>query len=430
MFAKIRFGPLLAGWAEAFFITVLFILISFGLHDPLSMKSPFPWIWFAPVLIALHYGIWHAMFSLVLLVASYVYQYPQGLDVIHVQLFLLGGFLLTVICVIYNSVTKKSLNENNGISTYLQKRIQNTAYAYSILLLAYRRLEQSYITKPVTVRTSLNELKQLLAKSEPDAMKSVMERLLNILALNCSLEVAGIFPVTENKLGLEPIATIGVIKTPNPDDSLIKESLETGSITHVSSAEVLKGHLSNYLIVAPLLNQENKMYALLIVEEIPFLGLNEENLDTINLLLQYFTDGKIVKHAEQILQKFPDCPVDFVNELQRLMDLQKNTRNDSSAVAFQIFPGPHQMDYLFRLRQEIRGIDTFWALSKNDVKILIILMPLSFRTFIEGYRKRIDETLMREFKIKLNGNEIHFKSCQFSSFKNSIDLIEDLADIQ
>ena len=400
------------------------------MQDPLSLKSPFPWIWFAPVLIALRYGLWPSQLSILLILFSYLYQDQTPLFTIPLQLFTLGGFLLTIICALFQNSWSRKVKDSDEISNYLQQRIQTIAYAYKVTVLAYKRLEQSYIVKPVTIRSSLGELREMLASNNNSLLNNVAHRFLNLLAVQCSLEIAAIFPVKNNQIIPRAITAIGKIKSPNKNDFLIKECIGNATITYVKAKEMAKGNVSDFLIVAPFVNQENEIYALLIIEEMPFLSLNDENIETINLLLQYFLEGNTVKNAELILKQYPDCPVLFVNELQRLMNLQKNTKQDSVIVAFLFLPHLHQDDYLFRLKQEKRGLDTFWETSLDNKKILCLLMPLTKHAGIESYKIRVNNLLEKEFQITLNNDEIKFKTCLLSSFNNPIDLIQDLLNIK
>ena len=41
------------------------------------MHAPFPWIWFAPVLIALRYGTLQGLFSAILIIATFLIVTPQ-----------------------------------------------------------------------------------------------------------------------------------------------------------------------------------------------------------------------------------------------------------------------------------------------------------------------------------------------------------------
>jgi polysaccharide biosynthesis protein PelD len=418
------------GWLESFVLTALFIVASLRLHNPLFLESAFPWIWFAPVLIGLRYGLGPAIMSIILFLSVYLYDHGEQLNTIPFQLFVLGGFLLTLLCVIYQKSWEKKIRYSEQISNYLQKRIQTTAHAYKTALFAYQHLEHSLISKPVTLRSSLEELRELLAKSHGKLEPEMLSRFLNILASHCGLEAAAIFPVSNKRILTAPIASIGSVKAPSQTNFLIQECMKTQAIAYITTKQVLKEDWDNYLIVAPFLDQDNLVYALLVVQEMPFLKLNRDNLENIELFLNYFTEGNTDKNADLILEKFPDCHVDFANELQRLVKLQKNTKQDSAVSAFFFLDNPHQEEFIFLIKKEIRGIDTYWETSKNDQKILLILMPLSNRLNLESYKNRIDNLLLKKFNIELNGKEILFKSCLISSFKNPIALIEDMLNIK
>lgn len=430
MSVKKRIRKNISVWFESLVITALFIAVSKLLHDPLSLNSAYPWIWFAPVFVALHYGLLPSQFSIILLLCEYLYLDPSRIYDIHLQLFILGGFILTIICATWQNSWLNKIAYSNGISTYLQKRIEAIAYTYKLTSLAYQRLENNYISKPVTVRTSMSELREMLANVNGNSQEAILTRFLNILANTCSLERAAIFPVIKNKVIQEPIASIGIAKTPPQNNFFINECMENGKITFISADEILKGHLSDYLVGAPFINQKNEIYALLLVEEMPFLSLNDENMATMNLLLEYFLEGNLVKNAELIVHQFPGCPVVFANELQRLFDLVKSAKKNSALQSFIILDKTREEDYLFRLKQEIRGLDNWWETSHNGTRILMILMPFTDRAGSESYRMRINTTLFQEFGVHLNQDEIKFRSYQLSSFKTPASLIEAIVTIK
>jgi hypothetical protein len=57
-------------------------------------------------------------------------------------------------------------------------------------------------------------------------------------------------------------------------------------------------------------------------------------------------------------------------------------------------------------------------------------MPLTHRAGVDRYKTRISEILLKEFNIKLYDDEIKFKSCQVSSFRDPVALIEGLKNIK
>lgn len=423
---SIKYGEKVLILIESLIITIIFIVVSKLLNSPLSLTSPYPWIWFAPALIGLHYGLLPSQFSIILLVGEYIYINPEQLYQSDFQLFILGGFVLTLICVVWQSSWSKKIIYSNSISEYLQKRIQTTANAYKLTTLAYQRLENNYIASPTTIRTSMNELRQLLSRSNEENQATILNRFINILAMHCSIERAVIFPVKDNTIIPEPITSIGSITTPDIDNVFIKQCIESAKMIYVRASGLINGEASDYVIGTPLINQNNSIYALLLIEELPFLSLNEENIATINLLVEYFMEGNNVKGAELILDNFPDCPVIFANEYQRLSSLHLKTKKDSSVEVFQFLDKLHQDDYIFRIKQEIRGLDSWWETTFEGVKMLLILMPFTNQASVESYKTRINTILFQEFNIYLNQNEIKLHSYQISSSKSSISLLKEI----
>lgn len=409
-------------WIESLLITGLWVGVSGWLHDPLTLHSPFPWIWFAPVLIALRYGLWPSQLSCLLILGSYDYQIRPSEISLELGLFILGGFLLTLLCAMAQSTAQKKIKESEAISTYLQTRVSTIANAYKVVVLAYQRIEQNYIIKPVTIRTALMNLRELPARSQNE--QPVLDRVLNILAVQCGIEVGGIFPVHHQQLITQPIASIGCMSTPDPKDYMIKECIENGGITYIKAKDLTHRHRSKWLIVAPLMKPDRTIYALLLVESISFLQLSDETIETIHVLLQYYLEGQPLKDAYQIIHEYPCCPVDFANELQRLMTLFQATQQDSAIVAFTVFESPEQQDYVFRLQQEKRGLDSLWEKKDGQQTRLLILMPLTKQAALEGFRLRINNLLENDYQTHLNEGSIRYLSYQLSSFEQPLDLLQ------
>lgn len=425
-----RYANKVSIWIESLIITLIFIVISELLNDPLSLNSPFPWIWLAPVIIALHYGLLPSQLSIIVLLGEYFYVNINCIFDIHLQLFILGGFILTISCATWQSSWSRKITYNTGISQYLQKRIQTIAYAYRLTSLAYQRLENNYIATPVTLRTSMNELRELISKSNKENQATILNRFINILAIHCAIEKAAIFPVKNNKLIPEPITYIGAINIPSPNNYFIEECIDNAKMIYITSEELIKGNLSDYVIGAPLIDQHKQIYALILIEELPFLSLNDENISTMNLLIEYFMEGNTVRGARKILTQFPDCPVVFANELQRLSKLQKKTGKDSAIALFQFLDIVHQDDYIFRLKQEIRGLDSWWETNHDGAKSLLILMPFTNHAAAECYKLRISQILLDELDITLNQKEIKYRSYQISSSTDSLSLIREIFNIK
>lgn len=411
---------------ESIIITIIFIWISHISNDTLSLNSPFPWIWFAPILIAQRYGLWYAMLSTTLILSSAIQENSNILNEIKIQLFILGGFIMTIISSIFHGHWKKINKQNQDVSEYLSQRIQSIAESYECTNIAYKTIMQNYILKPVTIRSSLSELRELIAKQKPELKKLIFERLINILAQQCSLEKTGIFFIENKKLSITPLVSVGNLKPLNPNNPLISNCIEQNVLTYIHPQNISKEQSKDILIVAPLVDYAKNIYALLIIESMPFLKYNFTNIESINILLQYFLDGHTPKPVANFLNKFPTCPVEFANEMYRLLNLYQSTKQDSALIVFYFKESSRQKEFIFRVIKEKRGLDCLWEFNDIGHTILLKIMPLTNLLGINGYKTRINNILESEFNSSLNQTDIQFSAIQISSIDDPLKIIENI----
>ena len=154
--------------------------------------------------------------------------------------------------------------------------------------------------------------------------------------------------------------------------------------------------------------------------------LTNDNLEMVNLLLQYFLGGHAVTGEQDILMQYPDCSIEFANELMRLIHVYKRAKQDSAITVLTFLKHPRQKDYLEHIRQQKRGLDCVWETSHEDKIVLFKLMPMIGYAGIEGYRARINKMLQDDYRIQLNTDSIRFEAIFVSSIKNPVQTIHDL----
>lgn len=421
-------------WLESSILTIVFVVWGYYNNDPLALKGAFPWIWFAPVLVALRYGLWLSQWSIFLILCTFFISSTPANFTISAQLSCLGGFLLTVCCALFQKSWNKKIIRYGEVSEYLQNRIQMIAYSHQVLSLSYECIEQTYISQPTTLRSSLLELRELLGNSDARQATTLYARFLNLLTLQCHIEKAAIFPVEGQKFGDMPWAEVGgTVRPPRADDFLIQECLSRMAIAHVSvkasREEATPEHhrgISDYLVVIPIFDPNQCLIAILVVEAIPFMHLHDENINIMLVLTQYFTSGYLVEKAEDILNLYPCCPVDFANELQRLYAVYQNSLRDSAILVFRCKPHPQQKDYFYCLQQEKRGIDSRWFYRLGEQELLFLLMPMTGRAGVERYKIRINAILQKNFNLTLNEDVLQCVSSQLGEFSGPVPLLQFL----
>lgn len=373
---------------------LLLPLIAIGLgltlnpEDPLWIDASFPWAWFAPVLLALRYGPLAGMGAAGVLLLAWLGLNTGSYDAFP-KLPFLGGLILVMLVGEFSSLWLTRTRRAETVQVYLDQRLEYLTHQYYLLRLSHDRLEQDLISRPMAMRDALKTLRNISASDHDQQQSS--QTLLRLLAQYCQLETASLYPVQDSQLGSTALASIGNAKPLIANDPLIQQMLSNNRLCHVGQTLGTQQQSSHYLIAAPLTGVDGKNYGFLVVEDIPFFSLQEETLQTINLLLGYYTDG-LTMHAlaQPIIAQLPDCPPDFAFEIQRLWHIGETSSVSSIIVALEILPRATQHDMARQIERMKRSLDENWLIEGVDRQILATLMPLSDYSAAEGYLARLE----------------------------------------
>lgn len=385
--------------AETLILPLLFIAIGVWVEpsDPLWTHGNFPWAWLAPAILALRYGPIPGLAAAgVLLLAWLGFQSGGLIQDIFPKINFLGGLILVMLCGEFSSLWMARTRRAEALQHYLDQRLEYLTRQHYLLRLSHDRLEQDLLSRPMAMRDALAALNNDGAEEDdPDKLPGA-SRLLRLLAQYCQIEIASLHVVTDETTDPKAAAHLGNISPLVEDDPLIRHALESGSVAHVARALAEGDNPSHYLVVAPLITFDKQTIGLLLVEHLPFFALNEETLQTLNLLLSYFSDGLARERvAEPIRQHIAQCPLDFAFELQRLVHLQAVSRMRSVIVAL-VFPDHPDFVALLRgITRQKRGLDVIWLQEGTSRHLLATLMPMGGEASAEGYLARIDQWVMQ-----------------------------------
>ncbi len=379
--------------------TLLLPLIAIALgrfwspQDPLWTQAPFPWSWLAPVILALRYGPLAGLGGASVLLLGWLAFHFETLDQFP-QVHFLGGLILVMIVGEFSSLWQARARRSETLQMYLDQRLEHLVRQHYLLRLSHDRLEQELIGRPMSMRDALAALQTL--SSEKTNGEQGAQALLRLLAQYCQLESAAIYPVRDDEPESAPLAGLGSHATLQLQDPLVQQALETRRLCHISQALAAQ-QPSAYLAVAPLLDLAGEVYGLLAVTEMPFFALQTENLQTINLLLGYYTDGLSMQTlARPIVEQLPDCPVPFAFEAQRLAHMHQSTQVSSIVVALECLPRAVEQDVPAQIHRFKRELDEIWEISTPQRTVLAILMPLGNAATAEGYIARLEAWLQQK----------------------------------
>lgn len=399
--------PRLAGWpawAETVLITLLAVFIGrlASPSDPFYLASQYPWPWLAPLLVALRYGALPGVVSSAILFAAWLAWAPGGLDADIPKLYFLGGLLSTMICGEYSGIWRTRVHRTTEINSYLEDRVERITKRLYLMRLSHDRLEQELLTRPVTLRDALTDLRRLIAgKTGTEPMPGAQE-FLEFLSRYCQVEVASLYIVSQNgpdiRLGPQQ-GRLGEPPQLREDDPLYLNACDHGRLAHVQALSDAGHAPTKQLVVAPMLASDKKMIGVLAISNMPFFALNEDNLQTMQVLLSAYADGiSSAKTVLPLLARHPGCPVSFATELVILQRIQRDFGIDSHIAVLIFDLGRDGADMYEHVLRQRRAPDIIWPVeSLNGNNYIINQMPLTGRAAVEGYLVRTETSLKQTF---------------------------------
>ena len=396
-------GPFGKPWAvagETAILPLLAVAIGIWLNplDPLWINASFPWVWFAPVILAMRYGPFPGLGGAAVLLLAWLSFNASGWVVGEFpKLNYLGGLILVMLAGEFSSVWLARARRAEGVQAYLDQRLEYLTHQHYLLRLSHDRLEQDLIGRPMAMRDALASLQSLIREQGAAAASPLpgAQGLLRLLAQYCQLEIATIHAASDGEITAEPVATIGQGQNNgqlDADDPLLREAIEAGTLSHLAAALAAGSSPSTYAIAVPMITFDEQLIGVLAVERVPFFALGEEMLQTLNLLVSYYVDGLDErKLAAEIQSEFPACPDDFAAELQRLWRVRQGSLSSSIITVLEFLPRP-ELDYLaLQIGRQRRALDVSWLIDSPQRKVLVTLMPLAGAAAAEGYIARIEE---------------------------------------
>jgi len=394
-------GSIGGTWVETVVFSSAVILIgryAFP-EDPLLVHTQFPWSWFAPVLLALRYGVLPGIASSSILLAGWYLFQPDPVAAEVPKLYFLGGLLLVMISGEYSGLWRTRLRRLTEVNSYLEDRTERIIKRLYLLRLSHERLEQDMLSRPSTLRDAVGALRKRVASQAGQGPLPGAQNLIEFLGQYCQLEVAAIYATqaAEGAAGTayERVAAIGGPPDLRVDDPLFVHARLRHCLAHIQTTELDKAHPTEHLVVAPIESAQGRHLGMLVITRMPFFAMNEEMLQTIVVLLSVYADG--ITAADQIVPLMaivPGMPVEFAEEFVKLSRLQRDFDSASHIVMLVCFGHPERLDILAQIRRERRLPDIVWVIENFvDCSFFISLMPLAGSAAVDGYLLRMENSL-------------------------------------
>jgi hypothetical protein len=386
-------------------------------QDPLLLMLDFPWVWLVATALALRYGALMGVLAGLMIVLAWelLYRGYQGNGTPGFPVMLMSGGLVQVILAGHvRDVWANLAVRANGINGYLNDHLASLTTAHYLLRVSHDRLERDLFTRPATLRSALEHMREITALStDPEVLHSPFrgaQAALDLIAMICQLGSATLYAVASNGQVVDvSYAEVGTPIPLNRDDPVLKDCLARESLSHLKAVDAEK--LGSYYVAAPIIPVSGELIGVLLVHQIHFMALNHDNMQLMRVLLDYYGDGlEKYQLVGQVHRLLPQCPHGFAAELARISHLKQLYDIDSSLVALS-FPRSGSGDLQFQqVIRQLRSLDMLWTGQNDERQFALFLMPLTEKDGVAGYMNRIEAGLQQTFQATLAEAEIRFYS--------------------
>ena len=412
-------------WLETVLLTLLAAALAFAASpaDPFFVDAQFPWVLFAPALLALRYGVLPGLASVAVL--SMVWAAERGAGLVQPEaptLYFMGALLLTLVCGEFASIWNARLRRVESTYRYARDKLERLTRQHYLLLLSHDRLEQDQLSRPVTLRVALARIRALTASphEESEALPGLTP-MAALLAQFCQLEAAGFYACVASEPETQPRAAIGAARELDPADPMVRHCLEHRALSHVRMDALAGTPGGRYVVVAPVMDREGQLLALFAIEQMPFLALHEETLTALSVLLGYYADSLHISRQARVVQRaLPSCPIEFAAELVRVQRMRSEHEVPSSLVLLRFGGHPDSAAFAQLLRRQLRDLDTVWELPARPGALtplpdLLVLLPLAGAAGAEGALARLERALELRHATGFDGARIRAYDLQIES---------------
>jgi len=299
-------------------------------------------------------------------------------------------------------------------ASYKGIKLEELSRAFYSLKISHDQLEKNYVIKPMSIRNSLGEIIHMNSKIMND--KNIIEKkkekyklFLELLQKSFNVQSglilyrkspkykeffqAKVVNVVYGEYTLK-VSIRDIFKNYLVDKSVARKT--SIYISDDSGNPSLKSDLETRYIAAIPAIYDNEIISLLVIEQMPFMAFERENLTSIAILLEYFSieirkeefivDNDHITFLEDKEYKF---------ELARLSILYEKYSVNSIILVLKVTNELQAIRMFERANMMLRLLDLSTLIERNGSFFISLLFPLhddaAAKGFLNRYRGQLDE---------------------------------------
>jgi hypothetical protein len=387
-------------YIETLFLVAIYLLAGwlFSPTDICLTEEKVPYLLILLSIITLFHGFESGMLSLGI-IAIIMWFFYDSFPYIP---FLVNLLMVMIFSEFHYFWTKqiKELRTNNEYKTAKLNELSNAFYTLKI---SHDQLEKNYVLKPMSIRSAIEEILY-----EKDEIKSTHEDYFSdfLALLEKSFHMqGGLILHTKKKYAaeyLEKTHTLVEYSTTSehyPLDEIFSEYVVDKAISYKQAVYIsddagepaLRKDLeeSRFLAAIPII-YENKMLALLVIEKMPFMAFNRENLISLAILFEYLL---ITLIKEELLMNSKQLRLiedkEFRYEYLRTAQLYQKYKINSALLVLKTDDEIAFVQLRERAQKMLRALDKVTSFKQEGNYALLFLFPLNDKSAALGFYKRL-----------------------------------------
>ena len=439
-------SPLLQAFEVILFaVAIVGLGYYFDEKDALLIHHDFSFLILWLAIVTLFYGLAMGLVMWITFAGLTTFLYLE--DPIYITV-LLENLAFVFLFGLFFSNLHSEIDKSKIQNRYFQLRLKELTSAFFTLKISHDKLESIYISQPASFRFVISEVLESCEHNTPElSAKNSLKVLKKFFAVNSAM----IYRVNNGSLG-RCFSSIGDIDIRvKKEDKLIEEVLSKKRAIFLKDLE--EKEQTAYIYAVPFLDKRNKIVALLIVKDIPFLFYNEDTLLKINVVFTYiWTEYKKRASLDRIEAKKQDGfvsnyenhehqdIVDFKLEVARLTNILNGFKIESRVYAISTDSEQVNQEIVefFYLNEELGILDKYISLECKGRYIHFILFPFMSLPAMHQKARNLNKKLINnredELKIEmiedglesnLSKEEFHRLQTKQISVKNFSSLLEE-----
>ncbi len=374
-------------YLEAVLITGLFVGVGYLLHseDPCFVTGKIDFSIVVLTLLTLFFG-WPGLFGFLLVYGTALALFYPQFPIYQMLELLITGLILYFFYYLWETRLKHYALQKE----YFRQKLDENSNAFYTLKAAYDQLEKAYMTKPHSLKDSVEKI----MKMETEDTKEAKREFLRFLSQQYHVKKSYIltFDTDEHLLDFD---ALDLHASPDSEDLLIREALEKRQPVYIDFER--EENQTRYLAVIPLRLPKGKM-ALLVIEDMLFTAFEQDTLLETTVVFSYFMQSLQKKHfIEEMRCRRHYLSEAFAYELCKMEKISREQGVPSSLIVLRSSDEAMMRRLYTFLQRNIRTVDSIQTLTVGKREfIIIVLFPFLKRVGVEGFVGRMKREMQRD----------------------------------